>query len=115
MSSQETDISDFKARKKLTYKPPKYTRIYRWVKSSLLLLTWVSFGINFELIGITLEDLKIFLNVNYASISLGPVLRNTGYLCLTLVLGVFLDKISKYSELLMAGASALIALSMLRI
>jgi len=93
------------------YRAPKYTPTYRWIKSILLLLTWISFGLNFELIGITLEDLKIFLKVNYTSVSLGPVLRNFGYLSLTLPLGLVLDKISKYSDLLMAAASAVIALS----
>ena len=115
MSSDEIDYVDFlrkNERKKCKYTPPKYTLTYRWLKSSLLVLAWISFGLNFELIGITLEDLKIYLNVNYTSVSLGPVLRNIGYLSLTIFLGLILDRIAKYSDLLMAGASAAIALSM---
>ncbi len=93
------------------YRSPRYTHLYRWTKSALLLLTWISFGLNFELIGITLEDLKIFLSVDYKRISLGPVLRNIGYLSLTLPLGLVLDRISSYLDLLMAAASGVIALS----
>ena len=89
----------------------RHSTNYKLVKTILLIFTWISFGLNFEMIGPTLEDLRILLNVNYTSISFALVLRNFGYLMLTLLFGLVLDKISKFSEVLMAIASALVALS----
>ena len=107
----EIEIADSQRQRNVTI---KYSGRYRWLKSILLVLTWISFGLNFELIGITLEDLKIYLSVNYTQISAGPVLRNIGYCSLTILLGAFLDGIKKYSDLLMVLASILIAISKYR-
>lgn len=92
-------------------KPEAYTLYYRFIKTILLILAWISFGLNFEIIGPTFEDLKIYLKVNYSSISFVLVLRNVGYLALTLLFGLLLDKYSRHSEYLMACSSALIAAS----
>lgn len=89
----------------------KYSFNYRIIKTVLLVLTWISFGLNFELIGSTMEDLKIYLEVNYSRYSFGLVLRNTGYLTITLLLGFLLDKLSNFSDILMAVSSIIIAIS----
>ena len=86
----------------------QYTMYYRILKTVLLIFTMISFGFNFELIGPTLEDLKIFLNVNYSSISFALVLRNIGYLSVTILLGLTINRILKYSELCMAISSAIV-------
>ncbi|CAF1128487.1 unnamed protein product [Brachionus calyciflorus] len=88
-----------------------YTLNYRIIKTTLLIFAWISFGLNLEIIGPTFEDLKIYLQVNYSSISFALVLRNIGYLILTILFGLVLDKYSKYSETLMSIASAVIAIS----
>lgn len=93
----------------------KYTLKYRLLKTLLLILAWISFGLNFEMIGPTFEDLKIYLNINYSAISFGLILRNFGYMALTLVFGFVLDKVSHYSEALMAFSSAVVALSKFQI
>jgi hypothetical protein len=81
---------------------------YRLIKTFLLILTWISFGLNFELIGSTMEDLKIYLDVNYSKYSFGLVLRNTGYLTLTFLLGFILDKLTSYADILMALSSLIL-------
>lgn len=111
MSQETLDFNEFLHVRKLTYSRPKYTQEYRLVKSILLILTWIGFGLNYELIGITFEDLKIYLDVNYASISIGPVLRNIGYVVVTLLLGLVLERIERYSDVIMALASIIIASS----
>ena len=88
----------------------KYTTLYRIVKSLLLILAWFSFGINNEIIGTTLEDLRILLTLNYESISLGLVFRAVGYLIATSFSGILYDRLSKYAELLMAISSLLMSI-----
>ena len=96
-----------------TYSKTKYSMKYRLTKTFLMILTWICFGLNFEMIGITLEDLRVYLDVNYAQISFGLVLRNVGYLSLTLLFGLVFEKIAKYSDSYMAISSALIGLSLI--
>jgi fucose permease len=88
-----------------------YTMNYRVVKTALLVTAWISFGLNYEMIGPTFEDLKVYLAINYSMISFGLVLRNFGYLTLSLVFGALFDRISKFSELFMAIASVVIGIS----
>jgi hypothetical protein len=88
-----------------------YTMNYRMMKTALLVVAWISFGLNYEMIGPTFEDLKVYLDINYSMISFGLVLRNLGYLSLSLVFGAFFDKVSKYSELFMSVASVIIGIS----
>ena len=91
-------------------KDEKYTMKYRIVKTLVLILAWVSLGVNLEMIGPTLEDLKIFLNIDYSTISLALILRNFSYLGVTVIFGLFLQKCTKYYELIMAFSSATMAL-----
>jgi fucose permease len=86
----------------------QYTARYRILKSILMILAWISFGINMELTGSAFEDLKILLNVNYQNIAFTLVVRSIGYILMTLTIGLFMDKILNYSDLLMAGAKLLI-------
>lgn len=88
-----------------------YTSNYRIFKTVFLIFSFIAYGLNFEMIGPTLEDLKVFLDVNYSTISFGLVLRNLGYMVLTLVLGIFIDRISKFSEFLMSFSALLISIS----
>ena len=89
----------------------KYSFNYRVIKTLLLILTWITFGLNFELIGSTMEDLKLYLDVNYSTYSFGLVLRNVGYLTVTLMLGFLLDRFTAYSDVLMAFSSIVIGIS----
>lgn len=91
-------------------KDDKYTINYRIVKTIVLILAWVSLGVNLEMIGPTLEDLKIFLNIDYSTISIALILRNVSYLGVTVVFGLFLQKFTNYYELIMAFSSATMAL-----
>jgi fucose permease len=77
----------------------------------MLIAAWISFGLNYEMIGPTFEDLKVYLEINYTQISFGLVLRNLGYMGLSLALGVVFDKVSHFSDLLMALSSVVIGLS----
>lgn len=88
----------------------RYTTKYRLIKTVLLTLAWVSFGLNNELVGPTFEDLKILLSLNYQKISLALVLKNVGYLVMVPISGVILDKFSKYADLIMAVCSILYAI-----
>lgn len=97
----------------ITKSKEKYSFNYKIVKTGLLILTWISFGLNFEMIGSTMEDLKIFLDVNYSTYSFGLVLRNSGYLAFTLMLGFCLDRLTNYSDILMAVSSLLIGITSL--
>jgi fucose permease len=85
--------------------PSLYSFRYRLFKTTLLILAWISFGMNFELIGSTLEDLKLFLAVDYQAVSSNLVARNVGYLLFVFLSGYLLDKYANYSDLLMAVSS----------
>ena len=80
----------------------KYSTTYRILKTLMLFLAWISFGINSEIIGSTLEDLKILLNLNYETVSFGLTIRNIGFLVTICFSGILYDKLSKYAELIMA-------------
>ena len=102
----DNSLSTAKRRNKID----KYSTRYRIFKTLLLILAWISYGLNYEIISPTLEDLKVYLDVNYSSLSFGLVLRNIGYLGLTLFFGLILDKVSSYAELLMGISSVIIAI-----
>jgi fucose permease len=89
----------------------KYTNRYRLAKTLLLILTFISFGLNFELIGPTLEDLRVYMNVNYSQISFSLVMRSIGYLGLTALFGLILDKFTNYFDILMSISSLIVAIS----
>jgi len=90
---------------KNTYSPP-----YRIIKTVLMICAWISFGLNFELIGPALEDLRVMLNVDYRSISNAFILRNTSYMVVTVFIGLVMDRLSNHSETLMAFAKAMIVI-----
>ena len=89
----------------------KYTLNYRFVKTALLIFAWVSYSVNFEMIGPTFEDLRHYLECDYTSISFGLVLRNLGFLVFTFIFGLVFDRVAKFSELLLAISSFIIAIS----
>lgn len=108
----EVDINCYSQSNFSKTKPKdKYSLNYRIIKTLLLVVTWISFGLNFELIGSTMEDLKIYLDVNYSRYSFGLVLRNVGYLTVTLIMGFILDNIANFSDVLMAISSLIIGIS----
>lgn len=89
----------------------KYSNRYRLVKTLLLIFTFISFGLNFEMIGPTFEDLRVLYDLDYSRISFVLVLRNIGYFILTFVFGLVLHKLGNHHhDLLIAAASAITAL-----
>ena len=89
----------------------KYKPGYRWLKTMLLIVAWISYSLNFEMIGPTFEDFRHFLGVNYTSVSFSLVMRNLGFFVFTFVFGLFFDRVSKCSELLLAISSITISTS----
>ena len=85
----------------------RYSLTYRLVKTFLMIATWIAFGLTMEIVGPTFEDLKIRLNLSYKEISFALVLRAVGYIAFAFFSGLFLDKLSKYAEFVMAGATVL--------
>lgn len=83
---------------------------FRVLKTLLLVATWVSFGMNFEVIGSTLEDLKLYLDVDYHSVSFSLTLRNIGYLVMVSFSGYLFDRFPRYADLVMCLSSLLIAI-----
>ena len=75
-----------------------------------MILAWISFGLNNQLVSTSFEDLKIFLNVDYQRISVAPIARVTSYMIVTLFIGYFLDKYVKKSEIIMAIGKVLMIL-----
>lgn len=86
------------------------TMRFRILKTLLLVCAWISFGMNFEVIGSTLEDLKLFLQVDYHCVSFNLVLRNIGYLTTVSLSGFLLDRYSEYTDLFMCLASLFFAI-----
>ena len=87
-----------------------YSLKYRIFKTLLMILAWVSFGMNNQLLSTSLEDLKIFLNVDYQHISMATVSRITGYMICNVLCSFFLDRLNKKSDLMMAIAKIIIIL-----
>jgi hypothetical protein len=87
-----------------------YTMRYRILKTLLLVAAWISFGMNFEVIGSTLEDLKLYLNVDYRSVSFNLVVRNIGYLTVISFAGYLFDRFNHYSDLFMCLSSVCFAI-----
>ncbi len=63
-----------------------------------------------EPIGVALEDLRILLDVDYKSISVALVSRSISYMVVTVFIGFVIDKLSKYSEFMMAFAKLLMTI-----
>ncbi|CAF0745904.1 unnamed protein product [Brachionus calyciflorus] len=75
---------------------------YRIIKTLVLILAWISYGINQEIIGSTMEHLKIYLNVDYPTVNLIIGIRRIGALIGTCISGAIVDKFSNYAELILA-------------
>ena len=83
----------------------RYTFKYRIIKTSLMILAWIAYGLTIEIIGPTFEDLRVRLGMSYKDLSFSLVLRSFGYLVFTFLTGLVLDKLGKYVDLIMAVAS----------
>ena len=79
-----------------------YSRKYRILKTVLLVLAWVSYGIIQEMPRTTLEDLRILLNTNYSDTSLFMIAKNIGYLLSTILVGILLDKFLTRADTIIA-------------
>ncbi len=82
-----------------------YTKWYRIMKTIFMVVAWISFGMNLEIVSPALEDLRILLQTNYQDIVLGLLLRNIGYMVVTTFIGLVYDKLNNYSDCLMAFAT----------
>ncbi len=80
----------------------KYTYRYRYLKTALMIVAWISFGMNNEIIATTYEDLRVLLNLNYNGFATALVFQSVGMLITMFFSGYLYDKFSNYSELLMA-------------
>jgi MFS family permease len=98
MENNDNDGEIIKSDKNLD----RYTFKYRILKTMLLILAWICFGLNNEIIGPTFEDLRILLDLNYQLISTLLVIRFVGYLIGIFVSGLIFERFKNYSELLMA-------------
>ena len=90
-----------------------YSFKYRIVKTIVLILAWIILGLNQEIIGSTMEDLKIYLNVDYYTINLITGIRQIGSLIATCVSGALLDKFSNYAESILAISCLFAALGII--
>jgi hypothetical protein len=85
----------------------RYTFKYRIIKTSLMILAWIAYGLSIEIIGPTFEDLKVRFGMSYKDLAFGLVLRSFGALIFTFLTGLVLDKLGKYVDLIMAITSVL--------
>lgn len=88
----------------------KYKFSYRILKTILFHCAYISLGLNSEIFGVTLEDLKKLLNVNYQRLSTLYISKVIGYLIFLPIIGVIIDPFLKYSDFLTAAANLGIAL-----
>ena len=87
----------------------RYSKKYRIFKTALLIVAWISFGLNNEIIGSTYEDLRVQLSLDYKLMSAAIVLRLSGFLVMTPISGILYDKFPKYADLIMAISSFFLA------
>ncbi len=87
-----------------------YTFRYRVLKTILFHLAYLSLGLNSEIFGVTIEDLKILLNVNYQRVSSLFICKIIGYLTSISLIGLIIDPFLKYSDLLIAIANLFLAI-----
>lgn len=86
----------------------KYSTRFRICKTVQLIATWISFGITCEILGPTLEDLKIYLNTDYNMLTFLISLKQYSYLAITLLGGVLFDRFAFYAESIMCLAALLL-------
>ncbi|RNA17641.1 sodium-dependent glucose transporter 1A-like [Brachionus plicatilis] len=87
-----------------------YSYRYRITKTFLLFLAWVSIGLNQEMIGTTLEDLRVFLQLDYNTIIFVINNRHVGFILTTCFCGLIVDKFYHYLETIMTICCLLIGL-----
>ena len=90
----------------------KYTRNYRILKTIVLLCSWISYGMNNEIVSSTFEDLRVHLSLNYDGITYLLVVRDFGSLGMMFFSGFIYDKFSNYSELIMSMGGLFLVLRM---
>ena len=90
----------------------KYTRNYRTLKTIVLLCSWISYGMNNEIVSSTFEDLRVHLGLNYDGITYLLVVRDFGSLGMMFFSGLIYDKFSNYSELIMSMGGLFLVLRM---
>jgi hypothetical protein len=88
----------------------KYTYLYRVLKTILFHCAYLSLGLNSEIYGVTSEDLKILLNVNYQRVASLYISKVIGFLIFLPIFGLIIDPFLKYSDFLIALANLGIAL-----
>ena len=86
-----------------------YSSKYRILKTILMVFAWISFGINQELARITLEDLKILLEVNYEGISFVILMRFAGAMVSAVFSGYLMNTFSLHMETILAVGKLLMA------
>ena len=74
---------------------------------------YLSVGLNIEIFGITLEDLRILLKLNYKDVSSFIVTRTISYVMSITLIGLTIDPLLKYSDFLIAFGSISLALRMI--
>lgn len=100
MLNDDSEFIEIKQFNKLTN--TLYSMRYRILKTILLFFGWISMSINTELIAPSLEDVRILLSINYQQISLMLIIRTIGYLIVTALFGLILDKLLNYSDIIIA-------------
>ena len=92
VESNENASSTSTATATATGAKSRYSSGYRVAKTLLLILGWVTYGMNNEIVGPTFEDLRLLLGLNYGQISLTLVVRALGKLLFIPLGGLILDK-----------------------
>ena len=86
----------------------KYSPQFRYIKTIFMILTWIGFGIIGEIIGPTIEDLRIYLNSDYNNLSFLISLKNVSHLVVIIFGGILFDKLSNYPDLIMCISTLLL-------
>jgi hypothetical protein len=79
--------------------------IYRYLKTVILILGWISLGFTNEIIGPTLEDLRILMKLNYQQIATCTALKTFGFLIGIWLSSIFLRRLSNYANFVIALSS----------
>jgi hypothetical protein len=83
-------------------KDENYSFKYRVIKTFFLCVAYVSVGLNIEIFGVTVEDLRILLKLDYKQVSNFITTRTLSYIASVTLIGFTIDKFLKYSDLLIA-------------
>ena len=118
-SNAEKSVSPVKKRKRANgdslFLNKEYSKKYRILKTLLVICSWISLSFNVEMIGPSLEDLKILLSTNYQQIAFSVIIKNIGYLSMIMISGYLLERFSNYTETLMGIANLFIVIRKLKV